>query len=285
MKHILLVDGMALLFRGFYATAYSRNYMINDDGIPTNGVQQFLRYFLDCIQTFQPTHDICCWDSGKTTFRTELYEAYKANRSDPPEELIPQFSLVQDVVRAFSLPNVSVKNYEADDLIGTLATLYKDDKITIQTGDRDLLQLVDSNTRVALMQKGIGNYDVYDEQNFYEKIGLYPEQLLDFKGLTGDSADNYPGVRGIGEKTALKLLQQYDSFETILQQVDELTPAMKKRLTEQRDMFYLSRSLAEIKCDVPFTISLEKANYEVDIDEVEERIHQIGVSFPLRKYV
>lgn len=285
MKHILLVDGMALLFRGFYATAYNRNFMVNDKGIPTNGVQQFLRYFLNSIETFQPSHVVCCWDVGKTTFRTEMYNQYKANRTDPPEELIPQFSLVQDVVRAFSLPNVGIQNYEADDVIGTLASTYHEDNITIITGDRDILQLVNANTKVALMKKGIGNYDIYHEGNFYEKVGLYPEQLLDFKGLTGDSADNYPGVKGIGEKTALKLLRQYDSFETMLQLIDELTPAMQKRLTEQRDMFYLSRSLAEIKCDVPVTISLEEARYEVDVNDVEEQIHAIGVPFPLRKYV
>ena len=217
-KNIMLVDGMALLFRGYFATAFSGNFMKNSKGIPTNGIFQFLRYFLDAIHTFQPTHVICCWDMGSKTFRTELYDEYKANRTAPPEELVLQFELVKEVVTAFNTPNVGLVNYEADDCIGTLARTYgKDHNVTILTGDLDMLQLVEENIHVAIMRKGIGNYEVFDAHNFHEKKGIFPHQIIDFKGLTGDSADNYPGVKGIGEKTALKLLGEYETIDNILE--------------------------------------------------------------------
>ena len=122
-KNVLLVDGMALLFRGFFATSFRGNFMRTSKGIPTNGIYQFMRYFLDAVDTFKPSHVICCWDMGSKTFRTELYEGYKANRDAPPEELIPQFDLVKEVVEAFDMPNIGLVNFEADDCIGTLAAL------------------------------------------------------------------------------------------------------------------------------------------------------------------
>src|SRR5690625_580726 len=147
-KHILLVDGMALLFRGYYATAYSGNFMKNEQGIATNGVYQFLRYFLDGINQFDPSHIVCCWDMGSKTFRTELFTDYKANRAAPPEELIPQFELVKEVVDTFGIPNIGLTNYEADDIIGSIANMYHEDyHVTIQTGDYDMLQLVKENVQ------------------------------------------------------------------------------------------------------------------------------------------
>src|SRR5690625_1847671 len=142
-KKVMLVDGMALLFRGFYATAYRNNYMRTKDGTPTNGIFQFLQYLFDAVQTFDPTHVICCWDVGRKTFRTEIYEDYKANREDPLKELVPQFGLIKDVMDILEVPNISLENYEADDCIGTLAkSLQSTAHILILTGDLDLLQLV-----------------------------------------------------------------------------------------------------------------------------------------------
>lgn len=279
-KNILLVDGMALLFRGYYATAYSGNFMRNEQGIATNGVHQFLKYFLDGIQQFNPSHVICCWDMGKKTFRTELFEQYKANRGAPPEELIPQFSLVKDIVDAFSIPNIGLENYEADDIIGSLASQYcRDHNIIIQTGDHDMLQLVRNNVQVAIMKKGIGNYDVFDLENFYEKKGLYPHQIIDYKGFTGDTADNYPGVKGIGEKTAIKLLQTYDNIDEVLDAIDKLSTGVRNKLQKNLKMFYLSKQLAEIKCNLPIDCSLEEARIQFNIDVIDEKIKNLGVRF------
>ncbi len=277
---ILLVDGMALLFRGYYATAYSGNFMRNSEGMPTNGVHQFLRYFLDGINTFNPTHVVCCWDMGSKTFRTELYDQYKANRGAPPEELIPQFDLVKEVVDIFNVPNIGLINYEADDIIGSLCSLYKDDhELIIQTGDFDMLQLVQNNVQVAIMKKGIGNYEVFDHENFYEKRGLYPYQIVDFKGFTGDSADNYPGVKGIGEKTALKLLQAYGGIEAVLENKAELTKGIQNKLTENLDMLYMSKRLAEIKCDLSIDCILDEAKIDFHIPTINEQIESLGIRF------
>src|SRR5690625_2875321 len=280
LKKILLVDGMALLFRGYYATAYTGNFMRTAEGVPTNGVHQFLRYFLDGIKTFDPTHVICCWDMGSKAFRTDLYEKYKANRSEPPEELIPQFELVKEVVDIFNIPNIGLVNYEADDIIGSIANQYRNEhQLIIQTGDLDMLQLVHSNVKVAIMKKGIGNYEVYDPENFYEKRGIHPHQILDLKGFTGDSADNYPGVKGIGDKTATKLLQTYGSIDKIIENIEELTRRIQNKLKEDIDMFYLCKELAEIKCDLPIECHLDDAKVTFDVDSIDAQIKSFGLRF------
>lgn len=275
-KNILLVDGMALLFRGYFATAFRGNFMKTSEGMPTNGVFQFLRYFLDAVNKFEPTHVICCWDMGSKTFRTELYDDYKGDRPEPPAELVPQFDLVKKVTATFGIPNIGLENYEADDCIGTLAKQFgEDNDVLILTGDLDMLQLVKERVHVAIMRKGQGNYEVFDHENFYDKRGIHPEQIVDFKGLTGDSADNYPGVRGIGEKTALKLIQAYDSVENILMNVDQLTKGVQKRLITDEAMLHLSRKLAKIKCDVPIDCSLEESVWNYDQRKVEKKFKKL----------
>src|SRR5699024_10801215 len=189
---------------------------------------------------FDPSHIFCCWDMGSKTFRTEMYPNYKANRSAPPEELIPQFELVKDVVTLFNVPNIGEENYEADDVIGSLAEKYRDDyEIVIQTGDKYMLRLVEANVEVEIMKKGIVNYDVYTEENFYDKKGVRPNQIAELKGFTGDSADNYPGIKGIGEKTALTLLQTYDTIENIIKKQSELTKQLHKYIAEHIDIIHI----------------------------------------------
>lgn len=271
-KRILLVDGMALLFRGFFATSFRGYFMENKHGVPTNGVYQFLRYFLDAINEFRPSHVICCWDMGKDTFRTEQYTKYKANRDAPPEELRPQFDLVKEVVEQFSIPNVGMKQYEADDCIGTLARMYKDDsEVYILTGDQDILQLVELNVSVALMRKGIGNYEVYNESNFVDKFGLQPDQIVDLKGLMGDASDNIPGVRGIGEKTAMNLLTEYKTIDNILENIDSLTKGVQNNLKRDLEMLHLSRELATIKCDMDLPCCIANARWDYDKESISEK--------------
>jgi len=270
------VDGMALLFRGFFATAFRGNFMKTTKGIPTNGIYQFFRYFLDAVNKFEPSHIICCWDMGSKTFRTELYEDYKGNRSAPPEELVPQFDLVKEAVDAFQVPNIGLVNYEADDCIGTLANLYQTDHdVMILTGDQDILQLVDEHISVAIMKKGMGNYDIFNQDNFYEKKGIHPKQIIDLKGLMGDSADNYPGVKGIGEKTALKLLEEYESIENILANLSALPKGTRTKINENMDMLHMSRKLAEIQCDIPISCSIETAVWSYDREKVENAFREL----------
>ncbi|GGF85152.1 5'-3' exonuclease [Paenibacillus aceti] len=264
-ERLLLVDGMALMFRAFYASAASGYIRRTKAGLPTNAVYGFMRYFWDAVQKFEPTHIACCWDLGSKTFRTEQFSAYKGNRSDAPDDLIPQFSVIREVMDSLGIPNVSAPGYEADDCIGSLAAKFSEDMdVFILTGDHDMLQLITEQVNVIIMKKGHGNYMVYTPESLLEEKQLRPRQIIDMKGLMGDASDNYPGVRGIGEKTALKLVQEYDSVEGILANLDGLSKSVRTKIENDLDMLHLSRQLAEIRCDVELECSIEACCFELN---------------------
>jgi 5'-3' exonuclease len=275
-SHIMLVDGMALLFRAFYATAITGQFQINSKGIPTNGVSGFLKHMLTAVSSFNPTHLAVCWDMGSKTFRSELYTEYKGNRGEAPVELIPQFDLVKEVVAGFDIPNIGLVGYEADDCIGTVAKALKSDmKVSILTGDQDILQLLEDNISVILLKKGVGNYQVHTPDSFYEEKGITPRQMIDLKGLMGDPSDNYPGVKGIGEKTALKLLQQFESIDGILQNLNDLSKSHRTKIEQDLDMLHLSRTLAEIKCDVPVSCSIPDSELRYNRSKVMTMLEEM----------
>lgn len=273
---LMLIDGMALLFRGFYATSYSGYIMKTKAGVPTNAIFGFVKYMQDAIKTFQPSHVLCCWDMGAKTFRSELYPEYKANRSEPPAELIPQFELVKEVVASFNIPNVGLAGYEADDCIGTIAKRYKDQfLVQILTGDHDSIQLVEENIQPIIMKKGMSNYDVYTTEKLLEEKELTPGQFIDLKGLMGDTSDNYPGVKGIGEKTAIKLLKQYDSIEGILENLVSLPKGVRTKIEADLEMLHLSRELAEINCNVPLDVCVEDCLFAMNEKNVVEMFEKL----------
>lgn len=273
---LMLVDGMALLFRAYYATAASGYIRRTKSGVPTNAVYGFLRYLWDAIDTFKPTHVACCWDMGSKTFRTEHFAAYKGNRMEAPDDLIPQFSLVREVTECLGIPNLGVEGYEADDCIGTLARRFgAQSQVMVLTGDHDMLQLVNESTSVIIMKKGHGNYMVYSPETLYAEKGLLPHQIVDMKGLMGDTSDNYPGVRGIGEKTALKLIQQYQTVEGILANLDSLAKGVRTKIESDLDMLHLSRSLAEIYCEVPLECELDLCLLEIDHSRTLAKLEEL----------
>lgn len=275
-QNILLVDGMALLFRAFYATSFSGYIMKTSYGLPTNAVHGFVKYFLNAIETFNPSHVVCCWDMGAKTFRNELYAGYKANREEPPAELIPQFDLIKDVMESFQVPNVGVPRYEADDCLGTLAKEYsKHSNVHILTGDHDILQLLDDNIRVIIMKKGQGNYAVYSTDTLMEEKKLTPSQFIDLKGLMGDSSDNYPGVKGIGEKTALKLLHEYQSIDGILANLEFLPKGIRSKIESDLEMLHLSRKLATIHCEAPVECDLDTAVWTLKREPVKRKFEEL----------
>ncbi|WP_226666780.1 5'-3' exonuclease [Metabacillus litoralis] len=266
--HLLIVDGMALLFRSFFATSVYGQFMINSKGIPTNAINGLLKHLIAVIEYTKPSHVICCWDMGSKTYRNELFDNYKANRPEAPIELIPQFDLAKEVVEALDIPNIGIEGYEADDCIGTLTKMYENDMdISIITGDKDILQLLNDTVNVLIFQKGIGNYKHYTKNKYIEEFEIDPTMLIDVKALMGDSSDNYPGVKGIGEKTAFKLISQYRSIEGILQNISELTKGQKTKIENDLDMLHLSRKLAEINCEAPLECLIENARLNIDEDK------------------
>lgn len=256
--HVLVIDGMALLFRSFFATAMSGNYFKNDKGIPTNAVQGFARHVLAAQNLMQPTHMAICWDKGMLTFRNELYDGYKANRPKPAEELIPQFDMAQELSEHLGWMNFGIAGMEADDTIASITHKWKEDaRFTIVSGDKDLLQLLEPSTEIAFTKKGFTIYDVYNEDRFLEEYGISPLLFPDVKAFMGDSSDGYAGVKGIGPKTALQLVQTYGTVDKVLEALPLLKAGQRTKIETDLEMLKLSKELATIRRDVPIGAELE----------------------------
>ena len=212
MKKLMLTDGNSMLFRAYYATAYGKP-MTSSKGVPTNAIYGFAMMMQKALETEKPDAVLVAFDAGKHTFRHDLYADYKGGRKPAPDDLVPQFQLVRDYLDAFGIRWVEMQDIEADDLIGTMSKKYPDYNTVIFSSDHDLLQLVDDTTSVLLMKKGMTDMDVMTPEKMKEDMGIEPLQIIDMKALMGDSSDNIPGIKGIGEKTAVKLLQQYGTVE------------------------------------------------------------------------
>lgn len=255
--HVLLVDGMALLFRSFFATSAVGQYFRTTEGLATNGVQGFTRHVLAAKTMMKPTHMAVCWDMGAHTFRTDLFDGYKANRPAPPEDMLHQFDLAKNISEQLGWRNFGEKGIEADDFIGSFTKQWADEvDFTIITGDKDMLQLLKPSVKIAFMKKGFHIYDVYTDQRFRDEYEIEPNQFADVKAFMGDASDGYPGVKGIGPKTALQLIRKYGSTDGVLAAIDELKPAQQKKIEESKEMLLLSKELAVIKCDLALDIPL-----------------------------
>lgn len=252
-QKLMLIDGNSITYRAFFALPP----LSNADGQFTNAVFGFTQMLLRVLQDEQPTHVAVAMDAGKVTFRHSLYGDYKGTRQKTPSELSEQFPLVREVLDAFGIPVLELASYEADDIIGTLAKQAEQAGLPtlLVSGDKDLLQLVSESVHAALMRKGITEVEHYGPPEVFARYGLSPAQVVDLKGLMGDSSDNIPGVPGIGEKTAIKLLQQYPDVETVLSHVEDVSGAkLQERLREHHDQALLSKRLATIMRDVPLAV-------------------------------
>ena len=218
---LVLIDGNSIAYRAFFALPL----LNNEKGVYTNAVLGFTTMLLKIIENESPTHMLVAFDAGKTTFRHETYTEYKGGRQKTPSELSEQFPVIREVLDAFNIKRYEIKNYEADDIIGTVSTIAskEDWEVKIFSGDKDLLQLVSDNVHVALTRKGITDIDTYDPAFLNEKYGLSSDQIIDMKALMGDNSDNIPGVPGVGEKTALKLLKQFGTVEAVFESLDEVS--------------------------------------------------------------
>ena len=265
-QHTLIIDGMALLFRHFYATSFRNQFMYNKKDLPTNGVQGMLRHTFKLLELTQPDHVIVAWDMGSKSVRNEWFEGYKANRVAPPEEMVPQFDMIKDVIHDIGFYQDGVRGYEADDVIGTVAQHIDD--LTIVSGDRDLLQLINRTNRIWLTKKGYTEYHHYNYDAFLDQYGITPEQFIDVKALMGDASDGYSGVQGIGEKTALKLIQTHGSVEALLNNLDTLTPKMQEKINNDMKSLQMSQRLARIITDVPLKMDTMMDNSRLNLDTV-----------------
>ncbi|TDM04241.1 5'-3' exonuclease [Macrococcus carouselicus] len=273
MENLLIVDGMALLFRHYYATAMHQQFMRNSEGIPTNGVQGFIRHVATAVRDTEADHVIIAWDMGAVTFRNDISETYKAHRVAPPDEMSPQFAHVQQVSQELGFHNIGVRNFEADDVIGTIAKQLEGDyRIKVVSGDKDLLQLLDDRIDVWLIKKGFSEYNIYTAARFREEYGLEPQQLVDVKAFMGDTADGYPGVKGIGEKTAIKLIQQYGTVANAVEHKHELPKGQQTKIEMCYDDLMMSLKLAAIHTEVPLNYEEIKNSmpYVVDTEKMCE---------------
>jgi DNA polymerase I len=271
MKKLILIDGNSLMFRAYYATAYTGNLMKSKSGVYTNALSGFVNMMSKIVEENSFSHLFVAFDTAKKTFRHEQFEDYKGGRKPMPEELGMQIPLMKDYLDIMNIKRLEIEGIEADDLIGTFSRLAYDnfDEIEIYSADRDLLQLVDKKTKMMITKRGVTELEEYTFENFLEKVGVHPNQMSDYKGLIGDSSDNIPGVRGIGPKTAAKLLEQYQTLENIIDHIDQLTGKTKEYILQDQEIAKMSKQLATIKCDVEMSVSLDDTYYKgYKIDEL-----------------
>ncbi len=273
MKKLILIDGHSLAFRAFYALPPD---MRTAAGKLTNAVYGFTSMLRKIIAEMQPDYLAVAFDKGSHTFRNEIYSEYKGTRSKMPEELREQIGYIEEVLSAWNIKQLSMDNYEADDIIGTIAReaeLGGETETYIISGDRDLFQLVAPNTTVFYTRRGITDMEEMTEAEFLNQYGLMPERLVDLKALMGDSSDNIPGVKGVGEKTALKLLKEYHTLEGVLENIDKVSGnALKRNLLEGADSARMSYRLAEIDRKVPVEWTKEELVFDGLTPEVRERV-------------
>ena len=262
MKKILLIDGNNLLFRSYFATAYTGNIMKNSKGFPTNALYGLVTMINKIIAEENPTYMAVAFDIGKN-FRKQKYDFYKEGRAKTPEELKMQIPYSRKILNAMGIKTLELEPYEADDIIGTLASAVEKDSNfigTIVSSDKDLLQLLSEQIDIKLLKQK--DYIRYNPKTFYEDYKIKPINIIDLKALAGDSSDNIPGVRGIGDKTALSLLEKYETIENIYDHIDEIKGKTKEKLETDKDNAFMSKEIATIYREVPIDVDLESYKYE-----------------------
>nr|WP_257958582.1 DNA polymerase I [Bacillus sp. V3-13] len=260
-KKLVLIDGNSIAYRAFFALPL----LNNDKGIHTNAVYGFTMMLMRILEDEKPSHILVAFDAGRTTFRHQTFSEYKGGRQKTPPELSEQFPFIRELLDAYSIKTYELENYEADDIIGTLSKEAEKEGYSVKviSGDKDLTQLSSERTTVNITRKGITDIEAYTPDHIKEKYGLTPGQIIDMKGLMGDSSDNIPGVPGIGEKTAIKLLAEFETLENLLNSIDQVNgKKLKEKLEEFKDQALMSKKLATITTEAPVEIKIAEAEYE-----------------------
>ena len=280
---LLIIDGSSLLYRAFYAIPS----LTDSQGRPTNAVYGFLNMLLKLYEQLEPHYVAVAFDKDKHTFRNDLYDGYKATRKPAPDDLRPQFPLIREVLECLGIHVLELEGYEGDDIIGTVARQMeaRDFHIDIVTGDRDALQLVDENVTVHLTKKGITNMLAVTPDVMAAEYGYAPSQVVDMKALMGDTADNIPGVPGVGEKTAAKLIAQFQHVETLYDRIGEVKgKKLQEKLADNKDKAFLSKELATICCSVPVEYSLDMFLPQPRKEDVSALFRSLGFKNMLSRF-
>jgi DNA polymerase-1 len=256
-KKLAIIDGKSVFYRGYYAMPN----LSTGDGVPTGGVFGFATMALELIKKLKPDYVCVAWDKPKTNIRrrVDIYPEYKAGRKPAPPDFYTQIPILHDLLDAFNWPLYELDDYEADDIMGSLAVLAEKEGLEtlLITSDLDMLQLINHRVKVYALKRGFSNIEEYHPESFEEKYGLKPEQFLDLKALKGDSSDNIPGVPGIGEKTAIQLLQDYKTLDGVYEHLDDVKDSVRKKLEAGKDSAYLSKQVGAIWCDAPIKLDLK----------------------------
>ncbi len=264
-KTLILIDGHSLAFRVYYGL--ERTGMCTSDKTPTWAVYGFINAIFRLLQKIKPDAIAMSFDTGRKTFRTDMYPEYKANRESMPEDMRSQMGLIRESVEKLGIPIYELKNYEADDVIGTLSKQARDEGYNVQnlTGDQDAFQMLEEGKVEVLIPPRTpkDQMKLYNREAVFTKMGVYPEQVIDFKGLKGDASDNIPGVRGVGDKTASRLLAEYETLENVYQHTDEIKGKLQEKLVTSKDIAFLSKELATIDRSSPIEAKFEECCLEI----------------------
>ena len=282
MDKIILLDGNSLSYRAFYAMPALKN----KKGLYTNSVYGFTLMLERILEDTKPKYALVAFDKGKETFRHKSYEAYKGTRDKTPTELVEQFGYVRELIESYGIKYEEHLDYEADDIIGSYAKIAEKAglEVIIVSGDKDLTQLASDNITVYYTKRGVTEIDHYTPEFINEKYGLTPQQIIDMKGLMGDKSDNIPGIPGVGEKTAIKLLTEYETVESVLENIDNISgKKLKERLTEGKEDAILSKKLATIFTDVPVDNKIEDLTFKEDREKKKELFEKLEFVSFLRK--
>ncbi len=282
-KKLVLIDGNSIAYRAFFALPL----LNNDKGVHTNAIYGFTMMLMRILEDEKPSHILVAFDAGKTTFRHSTFKEYKGGRQKTPSELSEQFPFIRELLKAYSIPHYELENYEADDIIGTLATVAEQDgfEVKIISGDKDLTQLASEKTTVSITKKGITEIEEYTPEHIKEKYGLSAGQIIDMKGLMGDASDNIPGVPGVGEKTAIKLLKEFETLEKLLESIDKVGgKKLQEKLQEFKDQAIMSKELATITKEAPVKLELSELEYEgFEKEELVKLFKELGFNSLLEK--
>jgi DNA polymerase-1 len=261
-KRLFIVDGHALCYRAYFA--FIRNPLVNSNGQNTSAIFGFARMLLRLITDQKPDYLAVAFDPPKKSFRFALYSEYKANRQKMPDDLRSQIDEIKKMIETLGITRIEEADFEADDVLGTIAKKYasRDVEVMLVTGDKDAYQLVGGNVKIYANKKGISEYEVYGAKEVEEMLGVRPDQVIDYMALTGDASDNIPGVKGIGEKTAQKLINAFGSLDGLYDRIDEVSGKQKEILIREKDMAYLSRDLVTVRTDLPIRRDISELRFE-----------------------